>query len=141
MISRCEIDIFVDIHCIVNIQNVFRENNNFLTIFLDKRNFLKTHVNDKKIFLTSFQKNNFCKHILRMIFRNFLKTIEKHYLKFSQKHIIFLSKKIISSTSQMSKKIRLTIIKFHFRCIKISSQKINLIFLINSTQSIFFLIE
>ena len=38
---------------------------------------------------TSFQKNNFCKHILTMIFRNLLKTTEKHCLKSSQKHIIF----------------------------------------------------
>ena len=141
MMSRCEIDILVDIHRIVNIQNVFREDNDFLTIFLDERKILKTHVDDKKKFLTSFQKNNFCKHILTMIFRNFLETIEKHCLKFSQKHIIFFSKKIISSTSQMSKKIQLTIMKSYFRCIEISFQKINLIFLINSTRSISFLIE
>ena len=141
MMSKCEIDILVDMHRIVNIQNIFRENNDFLTIFFDKRKILKTHIDDKKKILTSFQKNSFCKHILTIIFRDFLKTTKKHCLKFSQKQIIFFSKKTISSTSQMSKKIQLTIMKFHFRCIEISFQKINLIFLINSTRSIFFLIE
>ena len=93
-----------------------------------------------KIF-TVFQKKSFCKHILTMIFRDFLKTTERHCLKFSQKHTIFFSKKTVSSTSQKSEKIRLTIMKFHFRCIEISSQKINLTILISSTRSIFFLIE
>ena len=139
--SRCEIDILVDIHRIVNIQNVLRENSDFLTTFLDKRRILRTHVDDKKKNLTSFQKDNFCKHILTIISRNLLKTTKKYCLKFSQKHIIFSSKKIILSISQMSKKIRLTILKFHFRCIEISFQKINLTFLINSARSIFFLIK
>ena len=93
-----------------------------------------------KIF-TVFQKRNFCKHILTMISRNLLKTTERHCLKFSQKHTIFSSKKTVSLTSQRSKKIRLTIMKFHFRCIEISSQKINLTILISSTRSISFLIE
>ena len=95
----------------------------------------------KEKILTSFQKNSFCKHILTMIFRNLLETTKKHCLKSSQKHIIFSSKKTISSTSQKSKKIRLTIMKFHFRCIKISFQKINLTILISFARSIFFLIE
>ena len=48
MMSKCEIDILVDMHRIVNIQNIFRENSDFLTIFLDERKILKTHVDDKR---------------------------------------------------------------------------------------------
>ena len=48
MMSRCEIDVLVDIHRIVNIQNVLREDSDFLTTFLDERRILKTHVDDKR---------------------------------------------------------------------------------------------
>ena len=68
--------------------------------------------------VVSNQKKSFYKYILTTVFRNLSETTKKHCLKSSQKQTIFSSKKIISFTSQISEKIRLTIMKFHFRCAK-----------------------
>ena len=48
MMSRCEIDDLVDIHRIVNIQNVLSESSDFLTALFDERRILKTHVDDER---------------------------------------------------------------------------------------------
>ena len=90
---------------------------------------------------TSIQKGSFDKHMLTIVSRDLLETTERHCLKSSQKHTIFSSKGTVSSTSQRSENVRLTIMKFHFRCMRVSSQKINLIALISSARSLFFLIE
>ena len=48
MMSRCEIDVLVDIHRIVNIQNVLSESSGFSTTLFGERRILKTHVDDKR---------------------------------------------------------------------------------------------
>ena len=104
MMSRCEIDIFVDIHRVVNIQNVFNENNDFLTIFLDERKISKTHVDDKKKNFDVISKKQFLQtHIDDDISKSF-KNDKKTLFEIFTKIYLFFSKKTISSTSQMSKK-------------------------------------
>ena len=113
MISKYEIDIFVDMHRIVNIQNIFRENNDFLTIFLDERKILKTHIDNKRKKIDVISKKQFLQtHINNNIsksFKNNKKTLFEIFIK-----TIFFSKETISSTSQMSKKITINDYKISF---------------------------
>ena len=95
--------------------------------------------NQKK--LTFFQKRTCWKQIIIIVSLSLLKYTDKHCLKSLQKQTILSLKKTISSTSQKSKKIQLTVSILYFRCIKISFQKISFIFFINVARSVFLLIS
>ena len=85
MMSRCEIDDLVDIHRIVNIQNVLNESSDFLTIFFDERKILKTHVDDEKKNFDVISKRQFLQtHIdndISKSFRNNRKTLFEVFAK------------------------------------------------------------